>query len=351
MRIAITASPFHLGPSGAALHVAHELLRRGDQPTLMVRDAHPTIAEGSGVPITLTPADGALYAADLVKFVKGADAHLSLMDRDGFRVALHFGIPSVWLELLAWWKEIQHPHWISKGAALLAASSIETAEERARFFPGHADWVGPVVPPSSDPNPRLEARRGIVVVLGGVDESRFGLQDRLSILAHALRQRELRDAPISIVGPQDVAVLLSRQLSDRQHIAYGTLPQQRLLDLMANSTIMVATPGLSAPMEAWAVGTPVVFSGPLSLSQDLQLRRFVNSNAIDSGPDGASAFDSGRYWNSLKERVRAAYTDAGVWQHHRRRGYRFLSDHGNSGIGSIADTLEVVAANHSRGWG
>lgn len=270
-RVVVTAEPFGFGPASKMLAVAARLKKLGADVTVVARGTANELAVAGGLAALPERSPAARSAIDQ------ADACLNVMNFD-FTMSHDAGdLPTVYLDTLFWfWR---HDPWASLRAAAYFAQwfpGVGLAVARASGRGGPTvEIVGPILPVV----PKGSAAREdmILVNFGGLDSdyARVGLDTLfprtvVEAILPVLRDRS-RSRIVVAGGASTVAAV--RDLI-RPPDEAACLSPSRFQEMLRRATLLITTPGLEVPIEAFVARTPTVFLPPFSPTQAHQLAVF-----------------------------------------------------------------------------
>ncbi len=218
---------------------------------------------------------------------------LSVLDGDGslLRVARSLGVPTAYIDVLFW-------VWPGAAEADLRDADYYFIEDhfeaRSRLYSREFKIRNPIlVPPIIENTVSVgHERRGsqLLITFGGIDSplTKSGINTNYHLIIAKILLQDLENVlpfdRILFTGGETAMKQLVAQFDDRGgSVRFASLGHVEYLEELSRSSLLLAHPGLSTPMEAFAYNIPIVFLPPMNYTQVMQLRRF---RALGCAPYG-----------------------------------------------------------------
>ena len=289
--------PFGYGPAAKLVSLARRL--RGSLRLVF-------IGEGSALELVSRSArdfeaviGASPLAPELQRWLRDADAVLSVMDRDAGIAADRAGRPLFVVDSLLWMRA-EIPEAL-RGARAYFAQAFPAPEPVPCRPPPR--WVGPLVAPRARAGPR---GGDLVVNLGGSaapDDRRalFAAYARLALRAVVAAGLPERFGRVRVIGGEPAIAALSG-VADDPRIECRSLSPDEARACTAGAAALLTAPGLTATLEAFCDRTPTWFLPPQNYSQWCSLRRLRARGVAD----GAFHWEDDLAAPRLPERLPAA---------------------------------------------
>jgi hypothetical protein len=356
--------PFGYGPAAKLVSLARRL--RGSLRLVFV-------GEGSALELVSRSARdfeaviGANpLAPESLRWLREADAVLSVMDRDAGAAAERAGRPLFVVDSLLWMRA-EIPEAL-RGARAYFAQALPAPEATPCGPP--PTWVGPLVAPLAQAAPRGGE---LVVNLGGSaapDDRRalFAAYARLALRAVVDAGLLERFGRARVIGGEPAIAALSG-VADDPRIECRSLSPDDARSCTAGAAALLTAPGLTATLEAFCDRTPTWFLPPQNYSQWCTLRRLRALGLADGAlhweddpaaprlperlPAAAHASAAGpirRACEDPQSIARVAASLEGVGREREERAARqveFFRSLGPCGLDQIATTLRGLVREDS----
>lgn len=274
--VVVIANPFGFGPAGIAFTVLEAMRKRFAANWLFL---------GSKACAEIGDLDGTKYIEinerdkEQIKFVL-ADLEsplvISSQNRFAITAASEMGVPNVLIDGLAWmWERGTVPEGLLK-ADRYFAMRFPGIEKICSIYPQIE--VVPYIVPKREVS-ATQDRRGTLVHLGGVTNPFSSTLPENYLRLTAAFVDGLEDAERVTVCGGSAAVARMSELVHRSGVNFATLAKHDFDELLYTSSLFLTTPGLAAPIEAFAAGAPTEFLPPSNLSQWRQLSEFYAGGA------------------------------------------------------------------------
>jgi hypothetical protein len=289
--------PFGYGPAAKLVSLARRV--RGSLRLVFV-------GEGSALELVSRSArdfeaviDGSPLAPQSQRWLREADAVLSVMDREAGVAADRAGRPLFVVDSLLWMRA-EVPDAL-RGARAYFAQAFPSPEPVPYTPP--PTWVGPLVAPRAQV---LSRGADLVVNLGGSaapDDRRalFAAYARLALRAVAAAGLLERFPRVRVIGGEPAIGALAG-VADDPRIECGSLSPDDARACTAEAAALLTAPGLTATLEAFCDRTPTWFLPPQNYSQWCTLRRLRARGLAD----GACHWEDDPAMPRLPERMPAA---------------------------------------------
>ena len=292
-QVLVVAAPFGYGPAARALLVANGLAAVADSTILSSSDAYRFVERYKSEPVVCRHGGFRAsfpHAASLAPF----DLVVSLNNQPAVQHLIDIGLATrtVFVDSLLPWRAAHGP----------AATAAPVLAYLVQDFPGveacmHAcraqriERVAPMVWSAAQDGGHRRPRGGVTLHLGGVtsplvswDMLREPIEQILQ-RTHTLARRFGRR--LSVIGSRHLAGIAPAGADDLTLLA--DISPSQTAALVADSELLLSTPGLGANFEALASGVPSILLPPMNSTQWMQYGVFTGMGLPGSMAQGAKA--------------------------------------------------------------
>lgn len=209
-----------------------------------------------------------------------ADVYVAVSNNTNVDTVCDAGVPLVFVDVLFWMK--RGPTSAMRRASAYLIENYPGVSERLAEFPvPNARRLGPIISgPTRVPSPD----RPLMVNVGGASSPDLRPGDNTS---YPQRVVDLADRIVAQRGwdPVDVTMgaTAARACQARPGARPITLLQPVYLEQLGRSQVLLTSPGLNAPLEAFRAGVPVAWLPPQNLTQVLHLKAYTDAGLAPSG--------------------------------------------------------------------
>lgn len=258
--IVIFSNPFGYGPTGKAIAIAEAFINSGYQNIIFA---------GNSFVQEIIPKDITFISVDernedeIVKLLRRIEnpVVISSQNRFAVRAAKSLGIPSAFLDGLAWfWKQIPADHLIADEIFWINYPHIKDK------LPKNFDKIH-VVSGIVGIKTYADERNQILIHIGGCRNPLTDIFPKyyLDILANSLANFPQSDKIIVTGGFEAIEYLKSKLIKTKIKIV--SLKHHEFIQELSKSKHFITTAGQTATLEAFALGAPTSFLMPMNLSQ------------------------------------------------------------------------------------
>lgn len=276
-KLLLTSENFAFGPIGKLLSIAellikerHELSFAGYGTSLQLAEKFPFAA------IHEVDTDSSASTKKLEDIISKCDVLISSMDLRSIEVAQRLKKPVVWVDCLFWfWDEL--PEATFSVDLFIRERLMDDTTNDSRFATKIKNMysVGPII----GHIPNKERTNQVLISFGGAEATywyKVGKDSNYPFVMTNLLSEQIDWAPfkrILLATSERVASLLKEKFPNYL-FEFVTLPHDKFLAEMAESEVILITPGLVTAEAAFYSGTPTIFLPPSNDSQYLQLDEF-----------------------------------------------------------------------------
>lgn len=276
-RIVLTAENFAFGPIGKLLNVA-ALLRRRDY--LMEFAGFGTSLQlAKRFPFDLVhqiDTDDRVSIPRLKRIIGKADIVISSMDISSVIVAQSLKKPVVWIDCLFWfWDSIPQP--VINADLFIRERSLKDSKNMSKFGPKIKNMysVGPIIGNIG----KSEKKRQALISYGGAEAAysyKVGHDTNFPFVMTKILMEKVDWSQFDriIVATNEHVVKDLKKRFPNAPFEFVCLPYNQFLNEIANSEIILITPGLVTSETAFYYGIPTIFLPASNNSQYLQLEEF-----------------------------------------------------------------------------
>ncbi len=194
-----------------------------------------------------------------------ADVFVAVGNNTNVDLALRLGVPLVFVDTLYWMK--RHATAAMLGARTYVIENYPGVEEKLEEMrPERPMRVGPILDVTG---PRTERPAGVMASLGGaaspdlIPGRNTHYPDKMTaMLGRLARRLDIVDLPVAMGRSARASV------SHAHGVAHPvTLRHDDYVRALRQTGVLVTSPGLNGPLEAFLMGVPVVFLPPQNLTQ------------------------------------------------------------------------------------
>lgn len=258
--IVIFSNPFGYGPTGKAIAIAEVFLKRGYTNIVFagnnfVQEIIPNSIKS--ISINERNEDEILKILGQIK----NPIVISSQNRFAIRAAKSLGIPSAFLDGLAWfWKDTPNDHLIADEIFWMNYPNIKEKLTK------HSDKIN-IVPAIIDTKTHVNKRDQILIHIGGCKNPLVDTLPKfyLTILAESLPQ--ITGNVIVTGGIEAIEYIKSLLVQTGNKTSVLSLKHNEFIAELGRSKHFITTAGQTATLEAFAMGIPTSFLMPMNLSQ------------------------------------------------------------------------------------
>lgn len=276
-RLVLTAENFAFGPIGKLLYVAELLKEKG----------HTLVFTGYGTSLQLAKkfpfatihevdTDNPESSLVLESIISKADALISSMDVPSVIVAKRLKKPVVWIDCLFWfWDNI--PEEVFDVDLYIKERLFDDGVNKTRFGPKIKNMysVGPIIGKIKN----QKRKKQMLISFGGGEASHWykaGTDTNYpfvmtNILSNYVELSHFERILLTTSGR--IVTELEKRFP-KTPFKFTTLPQDKFLEEMSRSEVILITPGLITAEAAFYSETPTIFLPASNNSQYLQLEEF-----------------------------------------------------------------------------
>lgn len=281
-RVLIDAVAFGYGPVGKALTLRPHL--EGVECVLLASRSTAELGWRSGFDriVSCDTDDRRALAAAAAEF-SAADVFISVMNPVSVEFAADFGLPTVVVDSLLWmWDEV--PPTMAHADCYVAQGFPGVGEAIGRFGVRNPLMTGAIV--DTRFRGRRPQRSQLLVNFGGMRSRHitpFGNSSYPEHLGESLNRvlRHHQFDRVLVTGDARTMAALGRD-ARIPRAEFGSLGHDDFLRELAESALVLTSPGLTTTYEAFAYGIPVGFLPPQNFSQFIILTRLRAAGAAAS---------------------------------------------------------------------
>jgi len=258
--IVIFSNPFGYGPTGKAIAIAEAFLRKGISNIVFAGSNFvQEIIPDSVTSISVDERD----EGEIIKMLGQIENPMVISSQNRFaiRAAKSLGIPSAFLDGLAWfWKDIPDDHLIADEIFWMNYPDIKEKLTK------HSDKIN-IVPAIIDIKTHVNKRDQTLIHIGGCKNPLVDIFPKfyLTILAESLSH--ITGNVIVTGGIEATEYLKSLLVQTGNKTSVLSLKHNEFITELGKSKHFITTAGQTATLEAFAMGIPTSFLMPMNLSQ------------------------------------------------------------------------------------
>lgn len=278
-RILITAENFAFGPIGKVLVIAN----------LLKKNNHELSFAGFGTSLQLArkfpfkeihevDTDEESEKNKIKKIISKYDLLISSMDIPSINIAKEINKPSVWIDCLFWFWDYL-PENVLNADLFIKENLFDDQEKGSKHisYVKNLISVGPII---GEFRKKID-RKQILISYGGAEATHSYKIGKDTNYPHImtkilLKHIDFRSFDRAIIATNENAILDLKKKFSNKFIDFQCLPYDDFIQEIANSEILLSTPGLVTAEIAFEVETPIIFLPASNNSQYMQLDKFRN---------------------------------------------------------------------------
>jgi len=282
--IILTAENFAFGPIGKLLTVAEKINKEDYSLTFVGYGTAYQLAKSSSIRNVLEiNTDSSDFTKLAGQSFDKADLIISCMDRSSIRLAQSLNKPTIWLDTLFWWWD-EIPKNICNVDIYLKQNSINDSKNLKRYGEKikNLKSVGPIVDLDSLINRSINNQA--LVNYGGMEAAGWYQVGKDSNYPYVITELLVKKVDFSsfdkviFTGNERIISELDKKYGNSKFI-FKTLPHRFFTQELANSKLVLTTPGLETPLESFTYQVPTIFLPPSNSSQYVQIDDFNKNGA------------------------------------------------------------------------
>lgn len=259
--IVLISNPFGFGPTGKAVAVAEEFLRRGYTEIVFIGNSFvQEIVNPNFKKIIINERDKDQIKDALLQIEN--PFVISSQNRFAIYAAKELGIPSAFIDGLSWfWKDIPEDHFLADNIFWMKYPDIEkkippSIKEKIYLTPAIINY-----------GHRARNRSAVLLHLGGCKNPIYNIfpSNYLDLIIDTITSLKT-SSQIQIAGGKDVLDYIRNKINC-DNIIFIPQEHDEFVKYLSNADHFVTTAGQTATLEAFSLGIPTSFMPPMNLSQ------------------------------------------------------------------------------------
>lgn len=278
-KIILCAENFAFGPIGKLLTVADQLKKNNYELTFIGYGTTFQLVKQTNIDNVIELDTNGKDFEDLAKkHFEESDLIISCMDRASILLAKKLGKATIWLDTLFWWWD-EIPESLFDVDMYIKQNSLNDEVNLNRYGNKikNLKSVGPIVDLSPIANKNLKNQ--VLVCYGGMEADGWYKVGKDTNYPYVITELLVKKVDFSkynqviFTGNERIIDDLSSKYNNEKFI-FKTYPHHKFIQELVNSKIVLMTPGLETPLEAFAYDVPTIFLPPSNSSQYVQLDDF-----------------------------------------------------------------------------
>lgn len=275
--IVLISNPFGFGPTGKAVAVAEEFLRRGYKDIVFLGTKFTLDIVGNNfTKIVLDERNQELLENAISKIEN--PFVISSQNRFAIYVANRLKIPSAFIDGLSWfWGDIPPDHLLADHVFWMNYPNIQSKIPSGVYNKIH------ITPAIIDYSKVKKNKSGVLIHLGGCKNPLIDIfpYDYLDLISDAINSNNTY-LKVKIAGGTEVLDYLKKKISNK-NVTFLSNNHSEFIEHLSTSKHFITTAGQTATLEAFSMCIPTTFIPPMNLSQ-LALMELLNvHNALPQG--------------------------------------------------------------------
>lgn len=278
MKIVLCAENFAFGPVGKLLTVVDKL--EGDFEFTFVGygTAFQLAKLGNIKNVYEINTDSHEFESLAREHFQGADLIISCMDRASIILAQKMDIPTIWLDTLFWWWD-EIPEYLFNVNLYLKQNSLNDSRNLEKYKDKikNLQSVGPIV--DLTPMTITEKKNQVMICYGGMEADgwyKVGKDTNYPFIITELLINKVDFSKFEkvIFSGNERIINELRERFENSKFKFETYPHNTFVEKLVSSELVLMTPGLETPLEAFVYNIPTIFLPPSNSSQYAQLDDF-----------------------------------------------------------------------------
>ena len=371
-RLVLTAENYAFGPIGKLLYVTDLLKNKGHKLTFAGYGTSLQLAKKFPFDeIFEIDTDDSKYNSQLKTIISKSDALISSMDVASIKIAKQLKKTTIWMDCLFWfWDTI--PEDIFNVDLYLRERSLDDSVNEAKYAGKikNLKAVGPII---GNINQAVERKNQAMISFGGGEASHYykvGKDTNYPFVITDILSKTVdwsRFDRILLATSEKIILELKKRFPNTS-CDFGSLADDKFLEEVSRSKILLTTPGLITAQGSYYLETPTLFIPASNDSQYLQLEQLRRLKLADATV-GLDSFmpkldlmhipvekstklmlDQLRDFENSPEiqtkvgiKINGLVKNCNVWSKESvRKGKDFINSLGGNGVQAAADEIEKI---------
>jgi len=282
--IVIFSNPFGYGPTGNAIPILYSLLEKIKDVDIVFAGSNLCMEIVSDIPVKKICLDER-NESEIENYLKTLENPYVIASQNKFciKVAKKLSIPCSYIDILAWfWKEIPQDHFLADEIFWIKFPGIEKKIPKGKNNIHIVSSIITTIPLTAGKTNKL------TIHIGGakyplLDNTPYSYLNLISKGLNALKTNF--DRILFVAGTEAINYL--KQKVTNEKILLASLPKDKFICELEQSTHMLTTAGVSSTLESFALNVPTSFLLPLNLSQialiDMLKEQGLNPQCLEWG--------------------------------------------------------------------